>query len=221
MLHPPYTAWHLAYVVIGAALAPVVHLEALAATLVAFFLAVGVGAHSLDELNGRPLRTSIPDSHLVAAAVISVGLAVALGVLGVARVGVGLVPFIVLGAFLVVAYDLELMGGRLHNDVTFAAAWGAFPVLTAYFAQARTIGVVAVLAALGAFALSGAQRHLSAPARALRRHVVEVEGSVTLADGTSQTLTREVLLVPLESALKALCWAVVALAAAVAVARIG
>lgn len=221
MLHPPYTAWHLAYVVLGAALAPVVHLGTLAATLIAFFLAVGVGAHCLDELNGRPLRTSIPDSHLVAGATTSLLGAVALGVAGVARVGVGLVPFVVVGAFLVVAYDLELVGGRLHNDITFAAAWGAFPVLTAYFAQARSIGATAVLAALGAFALSGAQRHLSAPARALRRHIVEVEGSLTTADGASQVLTREVLLAPLERALKAMCWAVVALAAAVAVARMG
>ncbi|MGH9130697.1 MAG: hypothetical protein ACRDWV_03280 [Acidimicrobiales bacterium] len=220
VLHPPYTAWHLAYVVIGASLAPSVNWGTLGATLGAFFLAVGVAAHALDELNGRPLRTSIPSSHLVGAAAASLSLAVALGVGGVVRLGIGLVPFIGVGAFLVVAYDLELVGGRLHNDATFALAWGAFPVLTAYFAQAGTIGFTAVAAAAGAFALSGAQRHLSAPARTLRRHVVEVSGSLTLADGTSRALTREVLLAPLERALKALCWAVVALAVALAVSRL-
>ena len=59
LLHPPYTAWHLSYVVIGACLAPHVGLSALIATLIAFFLAVGLAAHALDELNGRPLRTRI------------------------------------------------------------------------------------------------------------------------------------------------------------------
>jgi hypothetical protein len=57
LLHPPYTLWHLSYVAIGAALAPHVEVERLVATLVAFFLAVGIGAHALDELNGhRRLR---------------------------------------------------------------------------------------------------------------------------------------------------------------------
>jgi len=39
LLHPPYTAWHLSYVVMGAALAPVLDLGRLAATLLAFALA--------------------------------------------------------------------------------------------------------------------------------------------------------------------------------------
>ncbi len=219
-MHPPYTAWHLAYVVIGASLAPAVNLTTLGATLGAFFLAVGVSAHCLDELNGRPLRTSIPSSQLLAAAVISLCGAVALGVAGAVRLGPSLLPFIVIGAALVVAYDLELVGGRLHNDATFAAAWGAFPVLTAYFAQAGTIGVAAVAAAVGAFALSGAQRHLSAPARTLRRHVTVVEGRLVMDDGSTRALTTELLIGPLEAALKALCWTTVALAAALAVARL-
>ncbi len=60
LLHPPYTAWHLSYVVMGAALAPQFEWDRLLAALAAFFLGMGVGAHALDELNGRPLRTRIP-----------------------------------------------------------------------------------------------------------------------------------------------------------------
>ena len=60
LLHPPYTAWHLSYAVIGAALAPRVLVSNLIATVLAFFLAVGLAAHALDELRGRPLRTAIP-----------------------------------------------------------------------------------------------------------------------------------------------------------------
>src|SRR5205814_8717061 len=124
VLHPPYTVWHLSYVVIGAALAPHVDAVRLVATVLAFLLAVGVSAHVFDELHGRPLRTAIPDRVLITAGVVSLAGAVAFGVVGVHRVGLVLVPFIVIGPVLVLAYDLELLGGRLHTDVGFAAAWG-------------------------------------------------------------------------------------------------
>src|ERR1019366_10606655 len=100
LLHPPYTAWHLAYVVIGACLAPRVSLSALVATLLAFFFAVGLAAHALDELNGRPLRTHIPPWALVAVSVVSLAGAVGLGIAGIVQVGVALVPFIVVGPVL-------------------------------------------------------------------------------------------------------------------------
>ena len=83
LLHPPYTAWHLSYVVIGACIAPVVNVGWLFETALAFFLAMGLAAHALDELNGRPLRTHIPDGVLVTIAV--VGLAVKLGLPGLLK----------------------------------------------------------------------------------------------------------------------------------------
>src|SRR3954463_4818583 len=104
LLHPPYTAWHLSYVAFGAAAAPVVHGDRLAATLLAFFLGVGVGAHALDELNGRPLRTRLADGVLVGLAGVALAGAVAVGVVGAATVSVGLVPFIVAGTFIAIAY---------------------------------------------------------------------------------------------------------------------
>ncbi len=219
VLHPPYTAWHLSYVVIGAALAPKLRVAPLLATLGAFFLAVGVAAHALDELRGRPLRTAIPASHLATAAGVSLALACGIGVLGVVRLGPLLIPFIAVGALLVVTYDLELAGGMLHNDTGFAAAWGAFPVLTAYFAQTGSLAPAALAGAAGAFGLSWAQRQLSAPARRLRRRTVSVSGELVGRDGRREAIDRELLLGPLEGALKALCGAVVALAVALALTR--
>jgi hypothetical protein len=220
LLHPPYTAWHLSYVVIGASLAP--HLDAtrLWATVVAFFLAVGLAAHALDELHGRPLGTTISSPALVAVSAIGLGGAVGLGVAGVARVGIGLVPFIVVGPVLAVAYNAELFGGLIHTDIGFAAAWGAFPALTAYVAQTDRLALAPVLAAVGAFGLSLAQRALSTPARRLRRQVRSVEGTVVFVDGSVSALDATRLLAPLEAALRALSWAVVALAAALAVHRL-
>src|SRR5574341_512187 len=178
ILHPPYTAWHLSYVVIGAALAPHLDGTRLAATVLAFFAAVGVAAHALDERHGHPLRTRIPDATLLTAAVIGLVAAVALGIAGLSRVGWVLLPFIVIGPVLVVAYNLELFGGRVHTDIGFAAAWGAFPLLAGYVAQAGRLGIAGVIGAVGAFALSYAQRTLSTPARRLRRHVTRVDGAL-------------------------------------------
>jgi hypothetical protein len=221
LLHPPYTAWHLSYVVIGAALAPRVSLTPLLATLIAFFLAVGLAAHALDELNGRPLQTRIATPALVAVAVAGLAGAVALGAAGVAREGWSLVPFMIVGPVLVIAYNAELFGGIIHTDLGFAAAWGAFPVLTAYAAQTGRLALAPVLAAMAALAMSAAQRRLSTPARTLRRRSVRVEGSVTLADGQVTAVDQQALLAPLEGALRAMSWSLVLLAAAFALARLG
>jgi hypothetical protein len=220
LLHPPYTAWHLSYVVIGAALAPRVRLTPLLATLIAFFLAVGLAAHALDELNGRPLQTRIPGPVLVGVTAVGLAGAVALGAIGVARVGWGLLPFMIVGPVLVLAYNAELFGGIIHTDLGFAAAWGAFPVLTAYAAQTGRLALAPVLAAGAALALSAAQRRLSTPARILRRRSVRVEGRVTLAGGQVTVLDQRTLLAPLEGALRAMSWGLVLLAASLALARL-
>jgi hypothetical protein len=220
LLHPPYTLWHLSYVAIGATIASRFDGGRLIATLAAFFLAVGVCAHALDELHGRPLRTAIPAWVLAGAAAASLAGAVALGVVGLARVGPGLGAFIAVGAALTVGYNLELLGGRLHNDVTFAVAWGAFPVLTGYYAQVATLRFPAVAAAGAAYWLSAAQRSLSTPARTLRRTVTSLDGTVTYADGRTAPVNTSVVLAPLETALKAMACAVVALAIALVVYRV-
>ena len=220
LLHPPYTAWHLSYVLIGASLAPTVSIVRLVGTLLAFFLAVGVSAHALDELKGRPLQTELRAGLLWAAAVIGLIGAVALGIAGVFVVGPWLLPFIALGVFFVFAYNLELLRGRVHGDFWFALSWGAFPVLTAYFAQTGRLSVAAVAAAAAGYALSYAQRMLSTPARTLRRRSRSVSGEVILSDGSQVSLDRPTLLRPLERALSALSWGVVALSLGLVASRL-
>ena len=220
ILHPPYTVWHLSYVAIGAAVAPVVRLDRLAATLVAFFLAVGIGAHALDELNGRPLRTMISGGALRFAAAVSISGAVAIGIVGIERVGLTLIPLIVFGAFIVVAYNLEIANGFFHSDFWFAFAWGAFPAFTGFWASASTFRVSGLLAAGACFALSVAQRALSTPVRALRRRTARVQGSIERTDGTIEPVDRATLTRAPEQALRALSLAVPLIAAAMVAARV-
>jgi hypothetical protein len=220
LLHPPFTAWHLSYVVLGAMIAPHVRLDRLVAALGAFFLAVGLSAHALDELHGRPLRTSIPSPVLVAVTVIGLAGAVALGAIGITRVGWVLLPFMIIGPLLVIGYNAELFGGLIHTDMGFAAAWGAFPALTGYVAEAGRLAVAPVLMAGAAMAMSAGQRHLSTPARMLRRRTASVTGRVTLTSGEVLELDAAALREPLERALRSLSWGVVLLATALATARL-
>lgn len=216
LLHLPYTAWHLSYVAIGAALAPQFAGWRLAGTLVAFFLAVGVGAHALDELRGRPLRTDIPTSALLAAAAVAVTVPAAVGVL---YGGWRMLPFVVGGVVLVLGYNLELGRGVLHNGFGFALGWGAFPVLTGYYAQTFQLGFPALVAAAAAFLLSFAQRTLSLRARDLRRRTASVHGHSVSADGQIYALERQTLLAPLEDALRLVAGGLVCLAIAMVLSR--
>jgi len=220
LLHPPYTAWHLSYVAIGAALAPELREGRLAAAAAAFFLGMGVAAHALDELNGRPLATRIPDRVLLGLTVVSLTGAVAIGIAGALAFDLRLLVFVALGAVLVPAYNLELVGGAIHNDLGFALAWGAFPLLTGYFACAGTITWVALLAAAYAALTSFAQRTLSTPVRHARRRVAAVNGALELRDGTHEPVTHEVLYGAQERALKLLAAAHVCLATALLVLRL-
>jgi hypothetical protein len=220
LLHLPYTAWHLAYVVLGGCLVSTVDWWTLGLTVLAFALAMGIGAHALDELNGRPLATSIPSTVLVGLAVASVGAAAAIGIAVALERTLWILPLIALGAALVPVYNLELLGGRVHTDLGFGLAWGAFPLLTAYVAQTGAVRVETVLAAAWATLLSLAQRRLSRVARRLRRETEAVEGRLALDDGTSEPISRATLLEAPEAALRLLTAATVVLAAGLVALRV-
>jgi hypothetical protein len=219
LLHPPYTLWHLSYVAIGGALAPRMKWGLLGWTTLSFLLALGVAAHALDELQGRPLRTRIPAAVLVALAVLSLGAACAIGVVVAARSSWWLLAFVAFGAFAVVAYNLELLGGLFHSDVWFAVAWGAFPAVTAYFASAERLRGAAVAAAAFALLSSLAQRHLSTQVRLVRRRVAGVTGQATLVDGSVVALDADLLARAPEQALQLLAAAMPFLAGALLLVR--
>src|SRR6185312_13429531 len=198
LLHPPYTAWHLSYVAIGASVAPHLYGNRLIWTLVAFLLGVGVAAHALDELHGRPLKTSLSDRALVLLALLSLAGAVVIGVIGALSISLWLLVFVVAGVLITLAYNLELFGGSMHSDMWFAAAWGAFPALTAFFAQTQKIRLDGLLVAGACLTLSLAQRRLSTPVRRLRRRTESVVGEQQLKDGRVVALDAATIAAPME-----------------------
>jgi len=193
LVHPPYTLWHVSYAVLGAAVAPRLDWGVLGWTVLAFFLAMGIGAHALDEMKGRPLQTRIPDRVLVLLAASSIAGACVIGVHVALYTSLWLIPFIVFGAAVVVAYNLELLGGIVHTPFWFAFAWGAFPALTASFASAHTLRAAAFAIAGFAFVTSLVQQRLSVDVRHARR----VVGDITQARTAEVALKLLALSMPL------------------------
>lgn len=220
LLHPPYTMWHLSYVALGASAAPRLDGGRLGASVLAFFLAVGLAAHALDELRGRPLATRISDRTLQVIAGAGLFGAVLLGLVGVVLASIWLLPFVAFGAFIVLAYNLELFGGWFHTDAWFAAAWGAFPALTGYFAQAETVRWEAILVALSCMLFSAAQRRLSTPVRSLRRRVAHLEGRIQMMDGREVAIDEAMLREAPEAALRIISVALALLAGGLVAARL-
>jgi hypothetical protein len=214
LLHVPYTLWHLSYVAIGAALAPELEANRLLWGLAAFLLALGVGAHALDELHGRPLGTEIPRAVLVWLSAASLAGAVAIGIVAALAWTLWLLPFVAAGAFLVPAYTLELGGGLFHTDLWFGLAWGAFPVLVAYLGAAETLRPEAFIVAAFALLTSLAQRSLSTQVRTVRRRVAHVSGTIRYGDGQEDALNADDFTRAPEAALRALSAGMVALALA-------
>lgn len=216
LLHPPYTLWHLSYVLLGAALAPMPDPRIVAGSLVAFFLAVGVASHSFDELQGRPLGTRIPSSVLVALGSLGLAGAIGLGAIAASQLGAWFLVLVAVGAALVISYGLEIP--IVHSDIGFALAWGGFPVIASATATGGPF-LATLAAAAGASLLSLAQRRLSTPVRRIRRRATAVGGSVRYRDGTVEEIDAARLIGAPESALRLLWLAILAISLGALVAR--
>lgn len=214
VLHWPYTAWHLAYVAIGSALAPELDWLRLGGMLLAFFLGLGVSAHALDEWHTRPLGTALSGAALLALAIGGFAGAVALALAGAFVMSPWIVAWALAGVVLAAGYALE-WDRRLHSDLGFALAWGGFPVLAGYWAQAESLAPEAAVAAAGAVLVSLAQRGLSTPARFVRRAASEgAHAELRLHDGRTERWGQERLLGTWEQPLRYLGAGVVLLALA-------
>lgn len=214
LLHPPYTLWHLAYVAIGAAVAPTVSVTMLGWTLLVFLLGLGVAAHALDELKGRPLGTGFSDRALIAIAAAAIAAGAVVVVTGAATRSPSLLAWAALGLFFAVGYPLE-KPALLHTDVGFAVAWGAYPVLASHWVQAQSLSFAAVAVAGAAVFLSLAQRALSTPARFVRRRTMRAEAAFD-----DETWDRHRLLATWEGPLRLLTLFVVTLAAGLLAVRL-
>ena len=218
LLHLPYTAWHLSYVVYGASVAAEIDLLRLGGTLAAFFLGTGIAAHAFDEWHSRPLGTRLGGGVLLALGAGGLAASIAVAAAGAFAVSPWILAWAAAGVLLAVGYTLE-WHRVLHTDLAFGLAWGAFPVLVGYWAQAEQLSLAALLVALAATLLSLAQRALSKPARYVRRAALDVSVLVDSPAGPERW-PRDRLLATWEWPLKLISAAAVTLAAGLLVMRL-
>jgi hypothetical protein len=157
---------------------------------------------------------------LICLAGISLLGAVTIGVVGALTISLTLLPFVAVGAFIVMAYNLEWFDGLFHTTFWLATAWGAFPTLTGYWVNSQTLRASPIIAAAGCFMLTVLQRQLSTPARELRRRTLSLTGEQYLHDGSTVTLDAASIAAPLEGALRACAIGVVLLAIGLVLARL-
>ncbi|MDD3619007.1 MAG: hypothetical protein RBR09_11880 [Desulfobulbaceae bacterium] len=211
LLHPPYTAWNMSYVAIGAALAPTVDWQVLAIMLLAFFSGTGIAAHALDEYNGRPLQTGFSDRELQLLAAGGLILPAILTVILIQYTSPMILSLLGAGTFLVLAYNLEWWRGLFHSDLGFALSWGAFPVIAGYWTQSGTISGSALAGAAAAALFSLAQRSLSTQARFVRRKTRNCCALFNTEEKVKRW-EKDELLNTWEKPLRLLAWAVTLLA---------
>lgn len=206
ILHIPYTLWHLSYVSIGAALSPAVDWRVLTGTLLAFAVGLGIGAHALDELKNRPLKTGLSDVALRVMGFGAMAMTLVIAAIGAYEVSPWVLAWAVAGIVLAVGYALEWP--VVHTDLGFAISWGAFPMVVGYWAQTGDIKLPIVIVGIAAVLSSLAQRALSTPARFVRRQTSEAVASFD----DDRRWGRGELLKTWETPLRLLTWTIVAIA---------
>jgi len=183
LLFLPYTAMVLGFTLIGSMLAPAIHWDRVAAIVLIYFLALGIGAHALDALGsreGKPWGNAFSRTQLWTVAIASVVAAYAVGVWYMVRYTPLLWLIAIPEGFFLLAYNLEWFGGRFHRDSWFAVSWGALPVLAGYVLQTNAISLAALLMALAMAMLSLVEIKASRPYKELRRAAVVDARSATL-----------------------------------------
>lgn len=204
MIHPPYTLWHLSYVLIGVALSPVIYLDRSIAVLVAFFLGLGIGAHALDETMGNPLKTRMSKRNLYFIGFSSLAAATAIGAYYIVTLSLLLLPIILVEVFFAVVYNLEAFDKRFHNTLVFSLSWGVLPFLTGYFVNSLSWSLGALLTSVAIGLLTYVQRTLSLQARSVRRNIHSPIRALKLENGEEIPVSGSNLILPAEKSLKAL-----------------
>ncbi|HZQ61471.1 MAG TPA: hypothetical protein VFC24_09000 [Casimicrobiaceae bacterium] len=210
LLFLPYTGMVLSFTALGALLAPVIDWERVAALLVIYALALGIGAHALDAIGkgaAKPWGSVFASRTLRWIAGVSLAAAYAIGAWYMQRYAPWLWPIAIAEGFFVLAYNLEWFDGRFHDDAWFAFSWGALPAMAGYMLQTNSLSLAALALAAGTAALSVVEIKASRPYKALRQ-AARTGGAVD--DAHLRTL---------EAILKSVSLGTIALTLALALAR--
>lgn len=121
-------------------------LDRLVAICIIYFLAVGVSAHCLDAVGGKTKPWGIlPKRKILAVAILSLGIAFTIGLYYAFLDSPILFPIGIAEGFFLFAYNLELFGGRFHNNISTIISWGILPVFAGSAIQTNSISIETIL----------------------------------------------------------------------------
>lgn len=120
--------------------------ERLGAISVIYFLSVGISAHCLDAVGGKTKPWGdLPKKSLVAVALSALAIAFLIGIYYAILDSPLLFPIGIAEAFFLFAYNLELFGGRFHNNFFTVISWGILPVFAGSVIQTNSISFVTLI----------------------------------------------------------------------------
>jgi len=151
ILFLPYTCIVTSFTAWGS-LSGSFELDRLAAICIVYFLSVGVAAHCLDAVGGKTKPWgNLPKRKLWIVSLIALGIAFTLGLYYAFLDSPLLFPIGIAGGFFLFAYNLELFGGKFHNNISTIISWGVLPVFAGSAIQTNSISIEAlILAAVSA-----------------------------------------------------------------------
>lgn len=145
MLFLPYTAIVTCFALWGS-LGTEFALDRLIAIGVIYFLAVGVAAHCLDAVGGKtkPWGT-LPKRKILSIAISTLVIVFTIGLYYAFLDSPLLFPIGIIEGFFLFAYNLELFGGKFHNNISTVISWGIIPVFAGSVIQTNSISIEAII----------------------------------------------------------------------------
>jgi len=145
ILFLPYTSIVICFAALGS-LSGQFEIERLAAICIIYFLALGVSAHLLDAIGGKTKPWGdLPKKKLWLISMIVLGIAFSIGMYYVFLDSPLLFAIGIVEVFFLFAYNLELFGGKFHNNASTIFSWAILPVFAGSAIQTNSITIETVM----------------------------------------------------------------------------
>ena len=154
ILFLPYTGMVVAFAVWGSLVVDFTW-ERLIAICLLYFFALGISAHCLDAIGSKTKPWGfLSKKRLWIVSLLSLGGAFVIGLYYAFLDSPLLILIGIAETFFLLAYNLELFGGKLHNNASFVFSWGILPVLAGTAIQTNSITIETIAMAATAAILS-------------------------------------------------------------------
>ena len=141
----PYTRIVICFAALGS-LSGQFEIERLVAICIIYFLALGVSAHLLDAIGGKTKPWGdLPKKKLWLISMIVLGIAFSIGMYYVFLDSPLLFAIGIVEVVFLFAYNLELFGGKFHNNASTIFSWAILPVFAGSAIQTNSITIEAIM----------------------------------------------------------------------------